>query len=66
MHAYCKTNDILISAPTMKAAQAYAEYRLSPAYGHPEGRANNLRLVRINKARADELDGFAITWEVTA
>lgn len=65
MYAYCLKNDILIKAPSLKAAREYAEYRLSPAYGHPEGRSKNLNLVRINEQKAREVEYGAIFWEVT-
>ena len=64
MYAYCATNDILIHAGSIKAAREFAEYRLSPKYGFLPGRADNLKLQRISKAKAQALlCGFSIFWE---
>lgn len=59
---YCEENDILVYADSKKAAVEYANYRLSPAYGHEDGRADNLRLSKISMSKADGMDGLSITW----
>lgn len=61
---YCKENDILVFAGAIAEAREYAEHRLSPAYGHEPGRADSLKLKRISAAKAEELDGIAITWDL--
>lgn len=64
MYAYCANNDILIKATSMKKAKEYALHRLSPAYGYAPGRAKNLALNQVSAARAEDLEGSSITWEV--
>jgi len=61
---YCKENDILIVTDgKLRDAVEFAQYKLSPAYGHPAGRADNLKLRKISMAEAEDLKHSAIFWE---
>lgn len=61
---YCKENDILIiMTGSLRDAVEYAHDKLSPAYGHQPGRADNLKLRKVSMAEAEDLKYSAIFWE---
>lgn len=62
---YCANNDIVIAAINLKKARDYAVYRLSPAYDHAPGRADNLNLQPISASRYEDLEGSSITWDLS-
>ena len=61
---YCKENDILIIITgSLRDAVKFAQDKLSPAYGHPPGRADNLKLRKVSMTEAEDLKYSAIFWE---
>lgn len=64
MFAYCKNNDILIEARSMRDAVEYAKERLHPDNGVTPDWLEGLNLRRVSAEKADELRNSAIVWEI--